>query len=458
MNNEIFDTLYAGTARININPSGSCLLDGFGGRDHGCEGIHDNLYVTALALSRHEKKLVIIGVDILALNNEQIDKIWMLAEERLSLKPEQLFINCSHTHAGPEVRPSFNHETCVPGEVGKPDPAYMDELIEKILHSADNALKNLKPAEASWGVGETFIGINRRAPDKSIYLKQATGYENFPNPEKKIDRTCPVILFQDKKGKPISLVFGASCHPTTMRYDNYLISAEFPGVAQRILEENLDGAPSLFLQGIAGDVKPRQVVEGNGFRSGSFEDVEKVGNELAADVKSIIKKGLKPLDVRIGTSLKRVALPFNETWNEEMYHRYARKEEAQYRRVWAEYWLKRLSNGESVPQSIDLTLSIVELSPELRFLGIAGELLTDIGFKIKHQFKDGNTLPFGYTNGDVAYIPDAETIREGGYEAIETVFFSYDKPAPFIEEIEEIILLGFEELRRNIVKSAVPKV
>ena len=141
-----------------------------------------------------------------------------------------------------------------------------------------------------------------------------------------------------------------------------------------------------------------------------------------------------------------------------MYHRYARKEEAQYRRVWAEYWLKRLSNGESVPQSIDLTLSIVELSPELRFLGIAGELLTDIGFKIKHQFKDGNTLPFGYTNGDVAYIPDAGTIREGGYEAIETVFFSYDKPAPFIEEIEEIILLGFEELRRNIVKSAVPKV
>ena len=450
MKKDTSDTLYAGTARKNITSSGNCLLDGFAGRNHGCEGVHDNLYVTALALSEHEKKLVIIGVDTLALNNEQMDKIWMLAGKKLNLRPDQLFVNCSHTHAGPEVRPSFNHETCAPGEVGKPDPAYIDELIEKILHSAENAIKNLKPAEASWGIGKTFIGINRRAPDKTIYSEQATGYENFPNPEKEIDRTCPVILFQDKKGKPISLVFGASCHPTTMRYDNYLISAEFPGVARRILEENLDGAPSLFLQGIAGDVKPRQVVEGNGFRSGNFEDIEVVGKELADDVKSAIKKGLKPLDIRIGTSLKRVALPFDKTWNEKTYRRYARKEEAQYRRVWAEYWLKKLGKGESVPQSIDLTLSIVELSPELRFLGIAGELLTDIGLKIKHQFKDGNTLPFGYTNGEVAYIPDAEALREGGYEAIETIFFSHDKPAPFIVETEEIILSGFEELKKGL--------
>ena len=451
MNKNISDTLYAGTARVNINPSGSCLLDGFAGRDHECEGVRDNLYVTALALSRHGKTIVIIGVDILAFHNEQMDKIWMLADERLNLKPDQLFINCSHTHAGPEVRPSFNHETCAPGEVGKPDPAYIDELIEKVIQSTDKAVKNLKPAEASWGVGETYIGINRRAPDKTIYSQLATGYENYPNPDKEIDRTCPVILFQDKEGKPISMVFGASCHPTTMRYDNYLISAEFPGVARRILEEDLDGAPSLFLQGIAGDVKPRQVVDGNSFRSGNFDDIEEVGKELAADVKTTIKKGLKPLDIRIGTSLKRVALPFDKTWNEETYRRYARKEEAQYRRVWAEYWLKKLSKGESPPRSIDLTLSIVELSSELRFLGIAGELLTDIGLKIKHQFKDGNTLPFGYTNGEVAYIPDAETLREGGYEAIETIFFSHDKPAPFIVETEGIILSGFEDLKRNIV-------
>ncbi len=45
---------------------------------------------------------------------------------------------------------------------------------------------------------------------------------------------------------------------------------------------------------------------------------------------------------------------------------------------------------------------------------------------------------------------DAEALREGGYEAIETIFFSHDKPAPFIVETEEIILSGFEELKKGL--------
>ena len=117
-----------------------------------------------------------------------------------------------------------------------------------------------------------------------------------------------------------------------------------------------------------------------------------------------------------------------------------------------EYWLKKLARGEECPRAIDLTLAIVELSPDLRFLGIGGELLTDMGFKIKNTFKDGKTLAFGYTNGEVGYIPDSEVLREGGYEAVETTFFSHDKPAPLNEECEEIILKGFDELRAEIKK------
>lgn len=446
MNKDNSGTLHAGTSRIDITPSGNCMLGGFAGRDHGCEGIHDHLYITALALSKNGKCVVIISVDILALTNEQMDRIWALADKRLNLRRDQLFVNCSHTHAGPEIHPMFNHEVCPPGEVVDPDPVYIDKLIENILLSAGEALKNLKPAEAFGEIGETFIGINRRAPDKRIYKEQATGYENFPNPDREIDRSCPVLLFKDKKGEPLSLVFGAACHPTTMRYDNYLVSAEYPGVARRILEKDLGGAPALFLQGMAGDVKPRQVAEGNSFRSGTFEDIEIVGKELATDVNAVIKKGLRPLEIRIETALKRVAIPFNKTWDKKTYEKFAEKDAVEYRRVWANYWLKKLRAGEPIPESVDLTLSIVKLSPELRFAAVAGELLTDMGMKIKRQFENGNTLVLGYTNGEVAYITDAKTLKEGGYEATETIFFSHDKPAPFIPEIEEIILSGFKEL------------
>jgi hypothetical protein len=449
--NNISGHLLAGTARMDITPTAPCHMGGFAGRDHGCEGVHDRLYATSLAISREGKTTVITAVDILALTNDQMDRIWNMAGERLNLKPDQLFINCSHTHAGPEVHPAFNCNTCAPGEVLQPDPGYIDQLLGNILLSVEKAIKNLEPAEAFWNIGETFIGINRRAPDKSLYSKEATGYENFPNPDGVVDRSCPVILFKDKKGKPLSLIFGAACHPTTMRYDNYLISAEYPGVARQILEKDLGGAPALFLQGMAGDVKPRQVAWKDTFRSGTFEDIEIVGKELAADVRTIMEKGLKPLSVKLQTSLKRVTLPFDKSWGEKTYKNYAGENQADYRRVWAKYWLKKLRAGEPVPESIDLALSIVELSPELRFTGIAGELLTDMGMKIKHQFNSGNTLVFGYTNGEIAYITDAKTLKEGGYEATETVFFSHDKPAPFSEEIEEIILTGFKDLEKNIV-------
>ncbi len=442
--------LLAGAARADITPPTDCLLGGFAGRDHGCEGLHDNLTVTALVLSRLGKRAVIIGMDILKLSNEQVDRIWKRSDERCGLKPGELFINCSHTHAGPIVTPPFNRKFCPENEVCPPDSDYIDRLIETTALTVEQALENRKPAHADWAVGKTYIGINRRAQDISIYSEQATGYENFPNPDKETDRSCPVMLVSSVDQQPIALLFGASCHPTTMRFNNYLISAEFPGVARRILEKNLEGAPALFLQGTAGDVKPRQVAEENSFRNGNFDDVEAVGTELAADVEKTIKNGLKPLELNIKSSLKRFQIPFADGWSEETYRRYAGENEPEYRRVWARYWLQQIAKGEPVPKSMDLTLSILELSPGIRFLGVAGELLTDMGQKIKNHFTDGETLLFGYTDGEIAYIPDSAVLREGGYEATETIFFSQHMPAPWHEDIEKIILDGFDELQGNL--------
>ena len=134
----------------------------------------------------------------------------------------------------------------------------------------------------------------------------------------------------------------------------------------------------------------------------------------------------------------------------KVYEKCAATGEAEYRRVWAQYWLQKMRAGEPMPGSMDLTLSIAQLSPELCFTGISGELLTDMGMKIKHLFDEGETPVFGYANGEIAYITDAKILKEGGYEATETIFFSHDKPAPFDESIEEIILSGFKDLEKNI--------
>lgn len=448
------DTLLAGAAHIDITPPPDCLLDGFAARDHGCEGIHDELYAEAVAFSRHGDKAVILGLDLLGLTDDQIDTIWEKAERRFGLAPDRLFINCSHTHAGPMIRPRYNSKFCKDGEACLPDEDYIETLIEKILDAIDTSLGNMRPSRVEWAMGKTKIGIYRRSKDISIYKgvisKRHRIFENFPNFEKDVDRNCPALLFTGLDGKPIGLIFSASCHPTTMSYDNYTVSAEYPGAAKRILRERFDGVTPLFLQGIGGDVKPYRVADGDRFRSGTYEDVEAVGKELARDVIRALEKGTFPVDISIRTALKRYPLPLAFGWDEETYRIMSTENESEYRRIWAKHWLDRIASGETIPVSRDITLSIFELSPTLRFLGIAGELLTDMGWILEGLFRNGTTLPMGYTNGRIGYIPDSQVMKEGGYEPVETIYFTNDMPAPWRDDIEYILRLSFRDLERRL--------
>jgi len=447
-------TLRAGFGKVDITPPGDCILDGFAARDHHAEGVHDELYAVSLALSRNGKTAVIVGLDLLELADGHLDVIWERCRNAFGLEPADLFINCSHTHAAPMVRPRFNRKFCPPGQWCMPDEAYVGRMIDGIVDSIGAALDSLRPARLSWGVGETHIGIFRRAHDTKVYTGPPSGYigiyANIPNPRKEIDRSCPVILATDTGGRPLGILFGAPSHPTTMSHPNYLVSAEYPGAARVILEKRFDGAPALFLQGIGGDIKPRRVAEENAFRSGTFGDVAAVGGELAADVLRTVDHGLEPLDPDIRTSLGRFPLPFDESWGEEQFREFAKEGHSEFRRNWANIWLERLSRGETIPKSMDITLSIMELAPGLRLCGISGELLTDMGLRIKNHFGRGATLPCGYTNGRIGYIPDSKVLSEGGYEAWETVFFTNGMPGPWRADIDETILGAFDTLSERL--------
>jgi len=446
--------LNAGVGRIDITPSPGCTLAGFPARDHRAEGIHDPLYATALALEKNGKRTVIVSLDLIAISRKHIDHLWKSLGATHGLKPEQILINCSHTHAGPvtdvsEFDMSMNDRCPYQG-----DPQYLRELRDGVFQAVDGALENMERAEAYFGLGETHIGISRRAPNKALYRGAASGdfgiYANYPNPGMEIDRTCPVLLLNNEKGTPLALLFGAPCHPTTMTYDNYWVSAEYPGKARRELENRIGGAPALFLQGIGGDVKPRRIALETKFRSGTFEDVAAVGNELAEDVQRIIDKGLEPLEVTLRHSLGVFPAPLETGWDEQRYNSLTEAGEPEYRRNWARWWLGKIGRGERIPTAVDLTLALMELSPGFRLAGVSGELLTEMGLKIKRHFTKGVTLPLGYTNGVVAYIPDSGVLEEGGYEAVESIFFDEAMPAPWRKDIDRTILGAFDTLENEL--------
>ncbi len=449
--NTIDSTLsYAGVGRTDITPPPDCILDGFAARDHRAEGIHDHLTVTAAAFSRKNKTAVIAGIDLLELIDPQIDEIRKRVLDRCGIPQHRLFLNCSHTHAGPLMRKRYNRDFCPDNGFCSPDEKYVESAISAIVQAIGQAVDDLTPCKIHFGIGDTHIGICRRASDVSIYKGPASGYigiyANIPNPDKVVDRTCPVIVARDMNGSDKLILFGSACHPTTMSHPNYLVSAEYPGKAREIIEQRHPGAMSLFIQGIGGDVKPKRVALEDSFKSGDFEDVDCVALELVDDVESVYADSMSEIDLEISSSSGRYHLPYNELWGKEKFIEYQAPEHSKYRRKWARSWDRHVDSGGEIPTYADINLAILNLNPRIRFLGIAGELLTDMGLKLKHQFSDGITLPCGYTNGRIGYIPDSKVLAEGGYEATETVFFTEQMPAPWRDDIDQTLFNAFEQL------------
>ncbi len=446
--------LLAGVGRADITPPPDCTLAGFAARDHRAEGIHDDLTATALALRGGRNTVVIVALDLVSISDEHLEYIRSSLARSHGLAPRQILVNCSHSHSGP-VTGISDFDLSFSGLCPyRGDPDYLDSMKKRVLKAITAALDSMAPAEAFWGLGETHIGISRRSPDTSIYKGPASGdfgiFSNYPNPGMEIDHACPVLLVKNAKGAPLALLFGAPCHPTTMSFDNYLVSAEYPGEARRALEKDLGGAPAMFVQGIGGDVKPRQVALETKFRSGSFDDVAAVGRELASDVTRIMGTGLEPLTILPRSSIARVPVPLASGWDEAAYRRLADGHEPEHRKYWARWWLGKIAKGEKLPTTVDITLALMEIAPGLRLAGVSGELLTGMGLKIKRRFRSGTTLPLGYTNGVVAYVPDSDVLDEGGYEAIESIFFDEVMAAPWRRDIDDTVLGVFDGLEKEL--------
>jgi hypothetical protein len=166
--------------------------------------------------------------------------------ERTGLAAPQLLINMSHTHAGPNMVSSASDKPGV--EFVKPHLAHMANQISDAILEARNRLQN---SWVSYGYGKCSLAANRDYFDVDAQ-RWACGY----NPKGHADDTVLVARVTDDAGNILATLVNYACHPTTLAWDNHLLSPDFIGAAREILQREF-GAPALFLQGASGDLGPR---------------------------------------------------------------------------------------------------------------------------------------------------------------------------------------------------------
>ncbi len=247
----------AGMAQRDITPPVGIYHRMWGAATHDrATGIHQPLAATVLALRPAAHKQVettapplqvIVSLDHCLLWSADMLALRSAVLEQTALQPEQLSIAMTHTHAAGLMD---TRRAALPG--GELIAGYLRQLAHTISQAIQAARADLKPVWIDYGVGRCSLAAHRDFWDSENEL-YVCGY----NPAGPRDDTLMVARLSEPQGRIVGTVVNYACHPTTLAWDNTLISPDFVGTMRQVIQAST-AAPCLFLQGASGDLGPRR--------------------------------------------------------------------------------------------------------------------------------------------------------------------------------------------------------
>lgn len=217
------------------------------------EGVHRPLLATALVLRPRGEAppLAIISLDLGWWKSA--DDEWVVRGKVLDLlgvDESRVIMNLSHTHAGPSLARA---DADKPG--GDLIAPYLNRVAESVASAVQEALESAVPASLSWAPGSCALAVNRDFFDGT---RHACGF----NPDGEADATVLVGRATDAEGKILATLVNYACHPTTLAWQNRVLSPDFVGGLRDVVEVET-GAPCLFLQGASGEFGSREMYTGD---------------------------------------------------------------------------------------------------------------------------------------------------------------------------------------------------
>ena len=268
--------MLAGTAKLEITPKTNVWMDGMI-RSHKSVGVHDPLFVRALVLAPGNdpaEAFAVVSADICGLNEDDSRAVREAAAEATGIPVGHIIIATTHTHSGPATMGVFNQY----------EAQYVSDTVRPAIVSAlTQAAENRRPVAAGCESGreETVSHYRRLLADDGHVVMNWEPYpaENIVRPLGEPDPEVGVLRIGDvaDPSKTICTLFNHAGHPNVMSGENYLISADYPGFAEKCLEDEFGGT-AMFVNGAQGSV------DIDGLKDRDWEGVERAGGALAGAV------------------------------------------------------------------------------------------------------------------------------------------------------------------------------
>lgn len=421
----------AGAARVDITPTGPIYLSGYANRTHPSEGVLAPLYAKALALEDPKgTRAVIVTTDLIGLPAAISDVVAARVQKQYGLERSSLLLNSSHTHTGPAVGMNLPVMFDFKPDEERAVRDYAHKLGEDLVTVIGGALRGLAPATLEHGTGEAGFAMNRRqATPKGVVIGV--------NPQGPTDHGVPVLRVADRQGKLIAVLFAYACHNTTLTGEFYRLSGDYAGYAQAGIEEAHPGATALFMMLCGGDQNPNP-------RS-NLEFAEQHGRELAAAVEKVMAGRMEPVRAPLRTAFRMVDVALAPHTRETF--ETLQGDRSVFKQRLARLMLARYDEGHP-PRSVAYPVEAWHFGKDLTLLALGGEVVIDYNLRARREYRKQKLIVAGYSNDVMCYIPSLRVLKEGGYEAVDSMVY-YGQPGPFSEDVEETIFEAIHAVMRQ---------
>ncbi len=239
-----------------------------------------------------------------------------------------------------------------------------------------------------------------------------------------LDNGYCVLRVLAPNGQVRAVLFGYACHNTTLTAEFYQITGDYAGYAQSTVERAFPGATALFVQLCAGDQNPNP-------RS-KPELAEQHGAALGREVARVVKTSMQPVSGRIKSVYQMAELPFAPHSSEQFTKELSDQNVFKARRAAA--MLELYKEGRA-PRKLQYPVQVIRFDKGFTLVALGGEVVIDYSLWVQRTFPGERLMVAGYSNEVACYIPSARVLREGGYEAVDSMIY-YGQPGPFTEEVE----------------------
>lgn len=373
-----------------------------------------DLSATALAVQHKGKTVVIVGVDLVGFDYTLGRDVKRIIQQKRKIPPSAILINASHTHYAP-VTQKF---PCW-GPFGQaPDSAYLNDRLKKqMVKAIESALDHMEPAGLYFGRSTTNIGHNRCSENK----------------ETPYDQTLDVLKTVNAGGNTESILFLTGCHPVFRNEgrESFTITGNFPSVTRQLLQNSQHVPHTMFLQGCAGDINPRD------------DDHHKTADTLAHDVTGILQNNMQHITGGISYSFDSVLVPVTP-WDANRIQQFRKENDGHEGDVyaeknvrWADLMLGYYHNNR-MPAAMPIYIQVIDIG-NWRLVGLSREVVTEYGPAIRALWPNKTVSVAGYCNDVSSYLPAPWHVSNRTYEGYDS-FFWYGQASTFPGNVLDIVV------------------